>query len=1649
MSDLQTRQRPAWRPPFYLLAMTLSVLLSVSAAIALPPVPANDTVASAQVIGPNVPIYVEGTTIQANNDISTTGLGGLAEDVDGPDVFYSFTPAVTDTYRIHLHPWLRAPLRSSDRQFTIYIADISMNIFAGARAPSSARPVSFDAALTGGQTYIIGVDYNATTRDNFPFTLIVDILAATNPDTCASVMDLPAVLPSVVLNDIDGASADYTFTQGTGRCAVSGTTPTTAPGIDHVYHYVPPADGDYAVELVSSGFDGVIYVMDSCPGVFPFSCLGASNHSTGGTSGGKHEFVVVTLQAGKDYYIFVDNGSTTANSGPYALIVDDAYNYEVNEIEPNDSIIDATPITTPLTGGQLVGPVDVDYWAVTGQAGDRVYCWVNNGGSANSYLDTDLAFLDPAGSLIEFDDEDGDGINSPINDLYYIYSTTAPTIAGAQMTTNGTHYLEVTDQSDTGTVDRYRFHVGVEPATRSPLAECEPNGTFASADYSGKHYYSGVIDTVEDLDVFKFEATIGDRVFIGFDGDPERDSTGFDSANTDPNAFHGKLVVYDPDGDVLLSDVSDSNTVQSPPDYPAQAAFFTARHTGTYYVEVGPQSSASQVGPTETYNLAIFLNNAAPALTEEADPVITQTPDYANDIINVDAADNQAGDSGICNVQLFNNDNLQLANLSYTSGDGLVSFDIELVDTNSNGTAKLLVTDCAGNTACEIVTIDVSAPVCDGLNVSSRNLDSLHDPIHVPDNTLAGTNGIIEVADAGLVTNVTVTVTVNTLDPGDIDMYLVSPSGTPVELVTDRMSSLGIDVIDATFDDTADEIMSFLSSDAPWTGTWLPEDPAGLAKLDGEQAQGEWKLNVVDDSSSADFGATLVRWTLNVDATFAGPQRFAGTATDEEGIQSIVLSGASNVQLDLPGSFAPGDKVVDYTVSLIDSTMSGSGMITVTDLQNNTCTSAINLNGLVDTTGPANTGGVTTDLTFKKEVQEIVPEYDFNGVVSTINVPDSFQVGEVEVALMVDSENQGRIAAKLTHNGEFASLVNRIGMDERAGAGNTKNSFDIDLDDDAPQADDIHMEPALGSIATLGRRQPDGRGEYFGDGIDTDDRDNMLFKLANDDSSGAWDLLVADTRELSSSDNIFRRWALTLKNPCGPERYVGQAIERSPESGVCSIDLQAGATNLAVVASFTPGDEVVDYRVELVDPMVPGNGTLDITDCAGNVTSVPIALNPIADPNPPMVTGALNMATTEFEGTATDNQAGDSGIASVELAPYAYNLELVSVTPDPPGGAGSVDFVVGLANIGTNGRGYVRVEDSCGQRAYILVDIDAVPPVCTGVVANKVRYFSGDVSLELPDANVAGITTDIVVADTDVITDVDLTFNITHPFDDDIDMTLISPTLIALFSDIGSTANDFIDTTLDDEAAAPIPDSFSAGPFTGSFQPEGGPALFALDGAPASGTYTLQVVDDAANYHGTFDSWSLLIESDTFPPSYDGRAEDSLLNDMGICSVELLPGSDNVTLTVDPAFMPGDAIVRYLVELIDLNLDGSGTVRVTDCAGNYCDSPIELDVACLAADLDGDLDIDVDDYYMFLDTYGTCLGDPKYLPGADFDDDDCITAVDYQYWLLCYRDFVGNPTALPPQVGDKPSVRPVTPIDGPAIQPSQPQSPLSGDNRVK
>ena len=109
---------------------------------------------------------------------------------------------------------------------------------------------------------------------------------------------------------------------------------------------------------------------------------------------------------------------------------------------------------------------------------------------------------------------------------------------------------------------------------------------------------------------------------------------------------------------------------------------------------------------------------------------------------------------------------------------------------------------------------------------------------------------------------------------------------------------------------------------------------------------------------------------------------------------------------------------------------------------------------------------------------------------------------------------------------------------------------------------------------------------------------------------------------------------------------------------------------------------------------------------------------------------------------------------------------------------------------------------------------------------------------------------------------------------------------------------------------------------------------------------------------------------------------------------------------------PGSSITNN--DLINANT--TQCIFTPDAAGDYVllltvddgkdQASAQVIISCQAVDvpgdLDGDGDIDFNDYYKFVSAFGKCGGQPGYDPLCDFDGDNCITFIDYQIWYGYY-----------------------------------------------
>jgi subtilisin-like proprotein convertase family protein len=257
-------------------------------------------------------------------------------------------------------------------------------------------------------------------------------------------------------------------------------------------------------------------------------------------------------------------------------------------------------------------------------------------------------------------------------------------------------------------------------------------------------------------------------------------------------------------------------------------------------------------------------------------------------------------------------------------------------------------------------------------------------------------------------------------------------------------------------------------------------------------------------------------------------------------------------------------------------------------------------------------------------------------------------------------------------------------------------------------------------------------------------------------------------------------------------------------------------------------------------------------------------------------TGSCTLAPTFAGLTSVSNSAlavcttALSWSAGAKNCPLAsstitYNIYRSTTSGFSPAGANRIATGVsgtGYADSGTLADRtvyyyVVRAVDSLGNEDLNLAQQSTAP---TGAVAGPTTYTSADVPKAIPDNSAAGVSSVVTVAgNPNLVTDVNVTMNVTHPRDGQLAFTLIAPTAasVALVTNRGGTNANFTNTVLDDSAATPV--SAGAAPFTGTFRPES--PLSAVNSLPANGVWSLHAVDGTGGQPtaGSITGWSMSI----------------------------------------------------------------------------------------------------------------------------------------------------------------------------------------------
>ncbi len=192
---------------------------------------------------------------------------------------------------------------------------------------------------------------------------------------------------------------------------------------------------------------------------------------------------------------------------------------------------------------------------------------------------------------------------------------------------------------------------------------------------------------------------------------------------------------------------------------------------------------------------------------------------------------------------------------------------------------------------------------------------------NIPDNNATGFASTIDVSGLGThLMDVDVTVSITHNRGGDIDLFLTSPSGRRIDLVTD-IGGNNVDLYKGTtFDDSAPLTIgdaTIPTSPAPFTAV-VPE--GALGAFIGEDPNGTWTLTVVDDTGGVT--GKLDSWQLHITTPAAcgdgvvGPGEACddGNGTDGDGCDhNCTVSACGNGIVGPPaeecddGNTADGD----------------------------------------------------------------------------------------------------------------------------------------------------------------------------------------------------------------------------------------------------------------------------------------------------------------------------------------------------------------------------------------------------------------------------------------------------------------------------------------------------------------------------------------------------------------------------------------------------------------------------------------------------------------------------------------------------------------------------------------------------------------------
>ena len=751
-------------------------------------------------------------------------------------------------------------------------------------------------------------------------------------------------------------------------------------------------------------------------------------------------------------------------------------------------------------------------------------------------------------------------------------------------------------------------------------------------------------------------------------------------------------------------------------------------------------------------------------------------------------------------------------------------------------------------------------------------------PVVIPDSSTAAAT--IAVSDVRPVQNVRVKIgnLVHTYD-ADLDVFLVGPEGTRVELTTDN-GGADDNFLETVLDDSA--AISVADGVAPFTGTFRPE--GALSTLQGIPAVGTWTLELTDDSG-ADTGV-LTSWELEL--TFP-PERCPTAGLLSLDRTSYACSGTAGIRLV---DFSIQGAHTQY-VTVRSTTEAADEIVVLSEFP----AASAEFHGSVPLTTAPPEGG--------------------DGILAIAN-GDTITVTYVDADDGIGGSNVPRIATAVVDcAGPTIANVQATDVSARSAdlTWTTNEPADSSavygaapppatpLSDATPGTSHVlhvtglapctpYVFDVSSTDGTGNRSTADNGGSHFAFTTTMDTTPVFSFTgpiaIPDNDATGA--AAVVQVGDVKPVHGVSVSVAILHANVGDLEVYlvapngttVPLAIRRGGigdhYTGTVFDDAAAGPI-AAGAAPFTGSFRPESPLGALDGAFSNGAWTLRVRDRAAGTTGT-ISSWELHLTYPSVACGAAFVQEADHSVSDTCSSGASNGIVDpgdeieipVRLA-NTGNGPATGITATLTTSTSSVAIVDGLATYGSMGVGQLAFGD-----APFVVDVGGSVPCGTSIdfevhvasdqgsftdafhvrVGSPVVTSTTRDSIEVPKtiSDHSTVTSTIAIAGPGTVDGVRVTIgSITHTYDGDLDVFLIGPngTRVELTTDNGGTGENFVQTTFDDAAATWI--TSGAAPFTGAFQPEG--SLATLDGIPAAGTWTLEITDDAGGDTGTLAAWSL------------------------------------------------------------------------------------------------------------------------------------------------------------------------------------------------